>query len=386
MPPEMPPALPPAMPEPGGQPPPDAAVIARAAAAIVPPDAAAGEAAAERQARLTKPPGALGRLEELTTRIAAISGQARPRLAARLVVVAAADHGVAERGVSPFPQAVTAQMVANFLRGGAAINVLADHAGARVRVVDAGIASDVPAAANGGPGLLRLGLGRGTADIAAGPAMPRALAERAIASGIRLLEEERLAAGVDIVACGEMGIANTTAAAALIAAVTGRLPSTVTGRGTGADDATYARKLRAIEQALAANEYHPADGIGLLAALGGFEIGVLAGVYLGAARARIPAVMDGVISGAAALVANAIAPGVANYIVASHRSAEPGHDAVLERLGLEPLLDLGLRLGEGSGAALGVSLCVAACRLLDEMATFDEAGVEDSDAAVPPES
>jgi nicotinate-nucleotide--dimethylbenzimidazole phosphoribosyltransferase len=293
---------------------------------------------------------------------------------------------VAARGVSPYPQSVTAQMVANFLRGGAAINVLADHAGARVRVVDAGVASDAPAAANGGPALLRLALGGGTADITAGPAMPRGLAERAIASGIRLLEEERAGAGVDIVACGEMGIGNTSSAAALIAAATGRPPASVTGRGTGADDETYARKIRAVEQALAVNATHPADGIGLLATLGGFEIGVLAGVYLGAARAGVPAVMDGVISGAAALVAAAIAPGVADYIVAAHRSAEPGHDAVLERLGLEPLLDLGMRLGEGSGAALGVSLCVAACRLLDEMATFDEAGVDDSSAAVPPES
>ena len=365
----------------------DADVIARTAAAIAPPDdTGAGAAAEARQARLTKPPGALGRLERLATRIAAMTGRERPRLDARLIVVAAGDHGVAARGVSPYPASVTAQMVANFLRGGAAINVLADHAGARVRVVDAGVASPLPPDAAGHPALLRPGLGGATDDITEGPAMPREDAERAVTAGIRLLDDERRGAGADIVGCGEMGIGNTTPAAALIAAVTGRPPAAVTGRGAGADDAMYERKVRAVERAIEVNAPDPADGIGLLAALGGREIGVLAGVYLAAAAARTPAVMDGVISGAAALVAAAIAPGVADYVVASHRSAEPGHLAVLDRFGFEPLLDLGMRLGEGSGAALGVSLCVAACRLLDEMATFDEAGVDDSDAAVPPEA
>ena len=354
----------------------DAETIASAAAAIAPPDEAAAAAAAARHARLAKPPGALGRLEALAVRLAAMRGCERPRLDARLIVVAAGDHGVAARGVSRWPQAVTAQMVANFLRGGAAINVLADHAGARVRVVDAGVAREPPEGAREAAALTRLGLGAGTADIAAGPAMPRALAERAVAAGLRLFAAERREGGADIVGCGEMGIANTTSAAALIAAATGEPPEAVTGRGAGAGDAAFGRKLRAVGRALEVNAPDPADGVGLLAALGGFEIGVLAGVYLGAAAARTPAVMDGVISGAAALVAAAIAPGAAAYVVASHRSAEPGHDAVLGRLGLEPLLDLGMRLGEGSGAALGVSLCVAACRLLDEMATFGEAGVE----------
>ena len=360
----------------------DAETIASAATAIAPPDEAAAAAAEARHARLAKPPGALGGLEALAVRIAAMRGRERPRLDARLIVVAAADHGVAARGVSRWPQAVTGQMVANFLRGGAAINVLADHAGARVRVVDAGVAHPPPAAEGGAASLTRLGLGAGTADIAAGPAMPRALAERAVAAGLRLFEDERRGEGVDVVGCGEMGIGNTTSAAALIAAATGRPPDAVTGRGAGADDAALARKRRAVARALEVNAPALADagaggdGVGLLAALGGFEIGVLAGVYLGAAAARTPAVMDGAISGAAALVAAAIAPAAAGYVVASHRSAEPGHDAVLERLGLEPLLDLGMRLGEGSGAALGVSLCVAACRVLDEMATFGEAGVE----------
>jgi nicotinate-nucleotide--dimethylbenzimidazole phosphoribosyltransferase len=299
--------------------------------------------------------------------------------------VAAGDHGVTARGVSPYPAEVTAQMVANFLRGGAAINVLADHAGARVRVVDAGVRGETPEH----PDLLRLRLGAGTADIVEGPAMPRALAKRAVAAGIALIEEERAGAGLHIVGCGEMGIGNSTAAAALVATTTGRPASAVTGRGAGIDDAGYARKLGAVEQAL---ERHRAggnsagDGIGLVASLGGFEIGVLAGVYLGAASARVPAVVDGLIAGAAALVAAEIAPACTPYLVAAHRSVEPGHAAALERLGLEPLLDLGMRLGEGSGAALGITLCVAACRLLDEMATFEDAGVSDAADAVAPEA
>ena len=365
---------------------PHSSPITRAVDAIGPHDDAARSAAEARQHRLTKPPGSLGRLEQLATRIASMTGQERPRLDARLVVVAAGDHGVVAQGVSPYPQSVTAQMVANFLGGGAAINVLADHSGTRVRVVDAGLATSLPPAVADEPSLLRLGLGPGTADITEGPAMSRESAEQAVAAGIELLDAERRVEGVDIVGCGEMGIGNTTPAAALIAAVTGRPPAAVTGRGTGADDETYARKVRAVEQAIEVNAPDPADGIGLLAALGGFEIGVLAGVYLGAASMRVPTVMDGVISGAAALVASSIAPAAGDYIIASHRSAEPGHTAVLERLGLDPLLDLGMRLGEGSGAALGISICVAACRLLDEMATFGEAGVDDSDAAVPPEA
>ena len=364
----------------------DAALIARTVDGIGPLDAATEAAAAARQDQLTKPPGSLGRLEDLAAHIAAITGAERPRLDERLVVVAAGDHGVVAQGVSPYPQAVTAQMVANFLRGGAAINVLARHARARVRVVDAGVATPLPPEVADDPSLLRVGAGAGTADITQGPAMPRAAAERAVAAGVRLLEHERRVEGVDIVGCGEMGIGNTTSAAALIAAVTGRAAGEVTGRGTGADDETYARKVRAVGQAIEVNAPDPADGIGLLAALGGHEIGVLAGVYLAAASMRVPAVMDGVISGAAALVAAAIEPRAAAYVIAAHRSAEPGHGAVLERLRLEPLLDMGMRLGEGSGAALGISLCVAACRLLDEMATFAEAGVDDSDATVPPEA
>ena len=225
-----------------------------------------------------------------------------------------------------------------------------------------------------------------TEDITAGPAMPRALAEQAVAEGIALLDAERAASGVDIVACGEMGIGNTTAAAAVVAALTGRPAHAVTGRGTGIDDERYELKVRAVRESLEMNRPDPADGIGVLAAVGGFEIGVLAGLYLGAAAARVPAVVDGFISGSAALIAAAIAPEVRDYLLASHRSVEAGHTTTLDHLGLEPLFDLGMRLGEGSGAALGITLCVAACRLLDEMATFEDAGVSTSPEVVSPEA
>lgn len=363
-------------------PPPEARqLIADTVREIVATDAAAATAATERQAQLTKPPGSLGRLEEVATRIAAISGQPRPRLEQRVIVVAAADHGVAARGVSAYPAAVTGQMVANFLAGGAAINVLADHAGARVRVVDAGVASDT----GDDPRLEAVRLGAGTADMTSGPAMSRDLAEAALAAGITIVEDERQTGGLDLIGCGEMGIGNSTAAAAIIAAATGRPAAAVTGRGTGIDDATHAHKIEAIETALRINHPDPSDGVELLATVGGFEIGVLAGIYLGAAARRVPAMVDGVISGAAALIATAIEPNVRDYLIASHRSPEPGHTATLEALGLEPLLDFDLRLGEGTGAALGMTICVAACRVLDEMATFEEAGVTDSDSVVEPE-
>ncbi len=354
-----------------------AARIRSTARTIAPPDAGAALSASERQRRLTKPPGALGRLEELAERIASATGRPRPRLDRRLIVVAAGDHGVAARGVSAYPREVTAQMVANFLAGGAAINVLARHAGARVRVVDAGVRGETP----DHPALLRLRLGEATADISERPAMERALAERAVAAGITLMEEERSRDGVDIVGCGEMGIGNSTAAAALVAAATGHPAAAVTGRGSGVDDAGYQRKLDAVDRALtrhAAARVAGDDGVGLLASLGGFEIGVLAGVYIGAAAGRIPSVVDGLIATAAALVAVEIAPDCRPYMVAAHRSVEPGHGVALDHLGLDPLLDLGLRLGEGTGAALGITLCVAACRLLDEMATFAEAGISEA--------
>ena len=358
------------------------ALIASTIAAIREPDLGAAQAADGRQDRLTKPPGALGRLESLATRIAGITGQARPRLARRLIIVAAGDHGVAAQGVSAYPSEVTAQMVGNFLAGGAAINVLADHAGARVRVVDAGVSGETPL----DPRLVRLRLGPGTRDMTRQPAMTRILAGRAVAEGIALFEAERADLGVDIVAGGAMGIGNTTSAAAIIAAITQLPARAVTGRGTGIDDDHFEAKVDAVTRALSLHAPDARDAAGVLAAVGGFEIGVLAGVYLAAAAARVPVVLDGVISTAAALIADALAPSARACFIAAHRSTEPGHTAALAHLGLEPLLDLGMRLGEGSGAALGISLCVAACRLLDEMATFDEAGVTDSDTVVEPEA
>lgn len=359
---------------------PATALIAQTTGAIRSPDAAAAGEAKRRQDMLTKPPGSLGRLEDLAVRIAGIRRASRPRLEDRLIVVAAGDHGVAGRGVSAYPPEVTAQMVQNFIAGGAAINVLARHAGARVRIVDAGVAGETP----DHPALTRLRLGAGTADISSGPAMTVSQAEMAIAAGIALVEEE-VRHGLDIIACGEMGIGNSTAAAAIIAAVTGVPPRAVTGRGTGVDDERFDAKTRSVEAAITVNRPDATDGIDLLAKVGGFEIGVLAGIYLGAAARSIPAIVDGVISGAAALIAAVMAPDVRDYLIASHRSAEPGHTVTLEHLRLEPLLDLGMRLGEGSGAALGMTLCVAACRVLDEMATFDEAGVATSDEVVEPE-
>jgi nicotinate-nucleotide--dimethylbenzimidazole phosphoribosyltransferase len=347
---------------------------------IPPPDAGAVTAAAARHGVLTKPPGSLGRLEDLAIRIAGMRRTPRPRLDERLIVVAAGDHGVARQGVSAYPPEVTAQMVQNFLAGGAAINVLAAHAGARVRIVDAGVARDTPDAA----ALTRLRLAPGTGDFTTGLAMTRDQAAAAVAAGIAIVEEEARA-GLDIAGCGEMGIGNSTSAAAIISAVTGRPPGSVTGRGTGIDDDRFEAKVQVVRDALALHRPDPDDGLDLLSKVGGFEIGVLAGVYLGGASRSIPVVMDGIISGAAALVAQAIAPGVADYLVAAHRSAEPGHTATLEHFRLEPLLELGMRLGEGSGAALGISICVAACRVLDEMATFEEAGVSGSDTVVEPE-
>ncbi len=355
--------------------------IAAAVSRIPAPDEGARAAARARQGQLTKPAGALGRLEGLAEEIAAMTGQARPRLEQRVIIVAAGDHGVTARSVSAYPSEVTAQMVANFLGGGAAISVLAREAGARLRIVDAGVRGETPEDSR----LVRLRLGPGTEDITERPAMSRDLAERAIGAGIALVHEEH-ARGLDLLGLGEMGIGNSTSAAAIVATITGRPPRAVTGRGTGIDDATFARKVAAVEVALALHRPSATDGVGLLAAVGGFEIGVLTGAYLGAAAARVPVLIDGLISGAAALLAAIIEPRAARFMLASHLGVEPGHAATLEHLQLAPILDLGLRLGEGTGAALAMGVCVSACRLLDEMATFEEARVSTSDAAVPQEN
>ena len=341
------------------------------AARITALDSAAMREARARQDTLTKPSGSLGRLEELAIQLAGIARSAVPPLPRdKAVIVMAADHGVAAEGVSAYPQAVTAQMVLNFLRGGAAINVLARAAGARVVVVDIGVAGELPPH----PELRICRLGPGTRNLLRGPAMRRSEAEAAIAMGAAVLEREA-ERGLDLVATGDMGIANTTAASAVVAALAGRPPAEVVGRGTGIDDATYARKVRIVEAALARHRLDAADPLGVLAAVGGFEIGGLAGVILAAAGRRIPVVLDGFISGAAALLAASLVPGCRPYLIAAHRSVEIGHRVVLDRLALRPLLELDLRLGEGTGAALAMSIVDAAIRTHREMATFAEAQV-----------
>ena len=339
---------------------------------IQPLDPAAMSAARVRQDVLTKPQGSLGRLEALAIQVAGITRQARPKIEHKVVAVMAGDHGVAAEGVSAFPQEVTPQMVLNFLAGGAAINVLARHVGARVLIVDMGVACDIPAH----PDLLVKKVAYGTHNIATGPAMTRQQAEQAILTGAAIVEAE-ISRGLDILATGDMGIGNTTPSAAIAAAITGKPAGEICGRGTGVDDAGLKRKTSAVERALQVNQPNPADGLDLLAKVGGFEIGGLAGAILGAAANRRPVVIDGFISTAAALVAVTLAPQVRDYLIAAHTSQELGHRLMTEWLGLVPLLDLQMRLGEGTGAALAISLVEAACKILDEMATFGEAGVSE---------
>jgi nicotinate-nucleotide--dimethylbenzimidazole phosphoribosyltransferase len=368
--------------------------------AILPLDGPAMAAAGARQAQLTKPAGSLGRLEDLAVQLAGIRREPLPLLRRKTLFVVAADHGVAAEGVSVYPQAVTAQMVQNFLQGGAACNVLARVAGARVVVVDAGVAADVapldPSGPSGpsGPSDLPGRSGRsqphtrfvaakiaqGTQNLATGPAMTREQARRAIDTGLRLVDEEH-AAGLDAVALGEMGIANTTASSCVVAALTGAPVAAVTGRGTGLEDTQLAHKRTVVERALAVNAPDPADALDVLAKVGGFEIAALAGVAIGAAARGVAVVVDGFIAGAAALAAARLAPAVVPYLIAAHRSVEPGHAVVLDALGLHPLLDLGLRLGEGTGALLAFPILDAACLTLAEMATFDSAGVSTASEA-----
>ncbi|MCC6453358.1 MAG: nicotinate-nucleotide--dimethylbenzimidazole phosphoribosyltransferase [Caldilineaceae bacterium] len=324
-----------------------------------------------RQARLTKPAGALGRLEGLATQLAGITGEPRPRLTHKVVVVMAGDHGVTAEGVSAYPQSVTAQMVLNFIAGGAAINVLARQAGARVVVADLGVASLLPTR----PDLYDGKVALGTANMAHGPAMSREQAIQAIESGAELVRREA-AQGLDILGLGEMGIGNTTAAAAIAAVLIGADPVELVGRGTGLDDAGLMHKIEVVRRVLAVNQPDASDGLEVLAKVGGFEIGGLVGAILSTAAHRRPVMVDGFITTAAAMIAVTLAPAIRPYLLAAHHSAEPGHGAMLAWLGLEPLLSLDLRLGEGTGAVLGMQLADAACRLLDEMATFGEAGID----------
>ena len=344
--------------------------LADLVASIGPPDPSAAAAAQRRLDELTKPPGSLGRLEELAVRLAAITG--RPAIVERHVIFTfAADNGVAAEGVSAYPQSVTAQMLENFLAGGAAINVLARQAGARLVVADFGVVG--PVASHAVHSRRR---GPGTANMVSGPAMSRADAVGAVEEGVALCESVLGDDGADLVGIGEMGIANTTAASAIAAVLTGADPARVTGGGTGIDAGAIARKVAAIRRALAVNRPDPHDPLDVLAKVGGFEIAGLVGVILAAAARRTPVALDGFISGAAALVAARLAPDAKHVLFASHVSAEPGHRVVLDDLGLDPYLDLGMRLGEGTGAALFVHLARAAARVTSEMATFKSAGVD----------
>jgi nicotinate-nucleotide--dimethylbenzimidazole phosphoribosyltransferase len=336
-------------------------------------DEAAAAAARAAWDEKTKPRGSLGELESLAARIAGIRRTADPGPLRAAIVLAAGDHGYAAQGVSAYPAEVTRQMLGNFGRGKAAINVLARRADAHLVVVDAGTRAPVDAPVR------RLGLGAGTADATCGPAMSRADAIRALDAG-RELAEELIGDGFGLLALGDMGIGNTTAAAALCAALLPAEPELVCGRGTGVDDRTLAHKIDVVRRALEANSPDPADPVGVLAALGGYELAVLAGVSVGAAAASTVVLLDGFVTGAAALVAARIAPGAEQAMIASHLTPEPGHSRVLAALGLRPLLDLGLRLGEGSGAALALPLVQSALALLSEMTTFAEAGVSDAGA------
>lgn len=337
---------------------------------IGPTNSGALEKARVRHDQLTKPQGALGRLEELAITIAGITGRALPSITSKAVIVIAGDHGVVADGVSLYPQDVTPQMVMNFVKGGAAINVLARHAGTRVIVVDMGVAAELGPA----DGLVSRKIAPGTGNIARGPAMTRAQAIHAVEAGIEVFENEK-ARGLDIVATGDMGIGNTTASSAICAAITGAPVEAITGPGTGLDRNRVTDKAAVVDKALRVNEPDPQDGLDVLSKVGGFEIGGLAGVILGAAASRTPVVLDGFISGAAALIAVTLCPRAKDYLIAGHLSPEPGHAVLLEYLGLKPFLDLGMRLGEGTGAVLGISIAEAAVNVLSGMATFEEAGI-----------
>ena len=331
------------------------------------------EAIAEARARqdiLTKPRGSLGGLEELSVRVAGIMRKRMPHLEHKAIVTMAGDHGVVAEGVSAYPQGITAQMIDNFLRGGAAVNVLARHIGARVVVVDMGISANLKPH----PLLVSRKIALGTGNMTRGMAMSKEEALRAVEAGIEVIDDE-VAKGLDIVGVGDMGIGNTTPSAAICAAITGEPVAKVTGRGTGIGDEQLALKVRAIERALTLNQPDLEDAIDVLSKVGGFEIGGLSGVILGAAAHSIPVVIDGFVAGASALLANGLCPRVKDYLIAAHLSSEPGHKVILDYLKLKPVLDLEMRLGEGTGAALAISIVEAAVKILAEMATFADAGI-----------
>lgn len=333
-------------------------------------DSNAAEAARSRQQILTKPLGSMGDLEDLSIRIAGMVGKPLPKLDRKAVFLMAADHGVCAEGVSPYPQSVTPQMVLNFLNHGAAINVLTQQVGAEVVITDIGVAEDFE------PGLAiqYRKVAYGTANIAAGPAMTAAQLDQALSTGYEIAEE-KFRSGVQLAATGEMGIGNTTPSAAITAVLTGCPAASVTGRGTGIDEKGWERKVRVIERAISVNKPNRNDPFDILMKLGGFEIAAMTGVTLAAAANRVPLVMDGLISTVASALAVEMNPDVRNYLIAGHQSVEIGHQHLLEKLGLKPLLRLNLRVGEGTGAALSFALIDAALAILRGMATFEEAGV-----------
>ena len=340
--------------------------------AIVAQDPKSRAAARARLEQLTMPHWALGRLMDLAEDLAGMTRSLRPPVERRAVVVMAGDHGVAAEGVSKFPQEVTLQMVYNFVNGGAGINALARVSGARVVVVDMGVAGDLgPLAAEGK--ILSRRIGAGAGNMAVGPAMSREDAIRSVEAGIEVAL--MLAAETDLFATGDMGIANTTPSSAIVSVMTGAAVADVTGRGTGIDDAGLSLKVAVIEKALAVNRPDPDDAMDVLMKVGGFEIGGIAGLILGAASLRKPVLLDGFISAAGALIAQGLAPRAADYMIAAHKSVEAGHRIALRQLGKEPLLDLGLRLGEGTGAVLAMPIVEGAVRVLTEVATFEEAAV-----------
>ena len=345
-------------------------ILEAALARIKPVDQVLLKAAQAKLDNKTKPLGSLGRIEEFGRRVAAISGNLKPDLSKKVIYTFAGDHGVVEEGVSAFPKEVTPQMVFNFLNGGAGVNVLARHAGAEVRVVDMGVDFDFGAV----PGLIDRKIARGTRNLAKEPAMTRAEAVAALEAGITLALDAK-SEGVALLGTGDMGIGNTTPSSAIIAAFSGISVRDLTHRGTGIGDEALERKIRAIEQGLAVNRPDPSDPLDVLTKVGGFEIAGIAGLVLGAAAAGIPVVVDGFISTAGALIASELNPSVKEYIFAAHESVEIGHAFMLERLDAEPILDLKLRLGEGTGAALAMILIEAGAKVLSEMASFEEAGV-----------
>lgn len=330
------------------------------------------EKAQKRLDNLTKPQGSLGRLEDFAGQIVGISGNLNPEIKRKVIFVMAGDHGVAQEKVSAFPQEVTFQMVYNFIRGGAGINVLARHIGADVLVVDMGVAKDFASE----KGLIIKKIAYGTKNIAQGPAMSRDEAERAIIAGIEVFEDELSRKGIDIVGLGEMGIANTTPSSAIVACLTKSKVEEVTGQGTGINEDQLKNKIRVIKQAIEINHPNLEDGLDVLSKIGGFEIGGLVGCILAAAAHRVPIVIDGFISCASALIVIKLAPLVKDYILASHNSVEKGHKIALKYIGKVPMFDLSMRLGEGTGAALGISFIEAGVKILTQMATFADAGVD----------